>query len=79
MADPTKKETAEVLRLVESFISHTFPLRFGLVFAVNSDKKVTGYDDAGVAILCAFNYVIQGFDDREDANAKGLQFLIEVG
>ncbi|KAL7645301.1 UNVERIFIED_CONTAM: hypothetical protein RMT77_003687 [Armadillidium vulgare] len=78
VADPSKKDAAEIFKLIDAFLSNTSPIRFGIVFAVNSDKKVTGYDDAGVAILSAFNYVVQSFEDNENANHKGLQFLIDL-
>lgn len=48
-----------VLKLLESFVVHTAPIRVGLVFAVNSSTSVTGLDDAGVAMVCAYNYVAQ--------------------
>ena len=66
------------MKMIDAFMSHTSPLRFGLVMAVSPNKKVTGSDDAGVALLCAFNYVIQNNEEKEDANFLGLKFLINV-
>lgn len=47
------------MKLIESFIVHTVPLRVGLVFKVDPSSSLTGLDDAGVAMQCAFNYVSQ--------------------
>lgn len=38
---------------------HTAPIRVGLVLAVNSSTSLTGLEDVGVAMLCAYNYVVQ--------------------
>lgn len=59
VVDPVRKEARGVIRLAESFLIHNAPLRVGLVLAVDPDPKLTGRDDAGVAILDAFNYVAQ--------------------
>lgn len=42
-----------------------FPLspRIGLIFVVNDSEDVDGMQDAGVAILRAYNYVAQEVDD----------------
>ncbi|XP_071549472.1 UDP-glucose:glycoprotein glucosyltransferase 1 isoform X4 [Panulirus ornatus] len=78
VADPSKATTADLIRLVEGFITHTAPVRVGLVMAINSDESLRGYDDAGLAMLCAFNYVAENMAGREDANYRALQFLIDV-
>ncbi|KAH1001727.1 hypothetical protein HUJ04_005706 [Dendroctonus ponderosae] len=57
--DPTDTSLRPLLKIVESFVVHATPIRTGLVFRVNSSKSVSGLDDAGVAMLCAFNYVQQ--------------------
>lgn len=57
--DPTDTSVRPLLQIVESFVVHATPIRTGLVFKVNSSKAVSGLDDAGVAMLCAFNYVQQ--------------------
>lgn len=78
VADPSKSTTADLIRLVEGFITHTAPVRVGLVMAINSNESLRGYDDAGLAMLCAFNYVAENMAGREDANYRALQFLIDV-
>lgn len=60
--DPTDTKIRPLLKIVESFVVHATPIRTGLVFNVSSSKSVTGLDDAGVAMLCAFNYVQQSKD-----------------
>lgn len=73
IVDPTKPSTRGLLKFVDSFISHTAPLRVGLVLSVNSSLTLTGFDDAGVGLLCAFNYVSQ-----TKSPAAALNFLISV-
>ena len=57
MCNPSKKESINLLKMLESFYVHRAPTRIGIVFAVNDDPEVTGKKDAGVAMLEAFNYV----------------------
>lgn len=57
--NPIDSEIRGLLKLVESFVYHTAPIRVGFVFAVNSSSAITGLDDAGVAMLCAFNFISQ--------------------
>lgn len=78
VADPSKAGAAELIRMVESFITHTAPVRVGLVFSVDSDESLRGFDDPGLAMLCAFNFISENFAGREDANYKALQFLLDV-
>jgi UDP-glucose:glycoprotein glucosyltransferase len=77
VVDPLSAATSELFGQVNSFLSHNAPLRIGLVFSVSADKKVTGLQDAGVAVVCAFNYVVQSYDG-EEANMKGFNFLQDV-
>ncbi|CAG9863529.1 unnamed protein product [Phyllotreta striolata] len=60
--DPTDTSSAGVLKLVESFVIHTAPIRVGVVFSVTDRSDVDGVDDLGVAMQCAFNYVAQTKD-----------------
>ncbi|XP_015835986.1 UDP-glucose:glycoprotein glucosyltransferase isoform X2 [Tribolium castaneum] len=57
--DPTEPKSRDLVKLLESFVVHTAPLRVGIVFAVDASTKLTGLQDAGVAMQCAFNYVVQ--------------------
>lgn len=78
IADPTKSTTGDIIRLVEGFVTHNAPVRIGFVMEVSSDQMLRGLDDAGVAMICAFNYVAQGRGGEEDANYKALQFFIDL-
>lgn len=60
--DPTDTSTKDVLKLVESFVIHTAPIRVGIVFKVNDATALNGLKDAGVAMQCALNYVMQKKD-----------------
>ncbi|XP_065164353.1 UDP-glucose:glycoprotein glucosyltransferase isoform X2 [Atheta coriaria] len=71
--DPLNKETRTLLKLVESFVIHTAPLRVGLVLSASSSSSLTGLEDAGVAMVCAFNYVSQKKDP-----AAALNFITTV-
>eukprot|EP00090_Calanus_glacialis_P019622 TRINITY_DN3011_c0_g1_i1.p1 TRINITY_DN3011_c0_g1~~TRINITY_DN3011_c0_g1_i1.p1 ORF type:complete len:1524 (+),score=468.92 TRINITY_DN3011_c0_g1_i1:46-4617(+) len=57
MCDPAKAASKPVLKLVESFYVHRAPTRIGLVFSVDTDLDKIGDNDAGVAIMNAFNYI----------------------
>ena len=67
---------AGLFSTLASFLTHSMPVRIGLVFDVTDDKAVTGKEDAGVALVCAFNYVVQSFEG-EAANRKGFNFVKE--
>lgn len=73
VVDPLDIEARSLIKLAESFVVHNAPLRVGLVMAVNSDPKITGRDDPGVAMLNAFNYVAQ----RTHAT-DGLSFITDL-
>ncbi|CAH1102652.1 unnamed protein product [Psylliodes chrysocephalus] len=60
--DPADTSAAGVLKLVESFVIHTAPIRVGIVFNVTDNSDVNGLDDIGVAMQCVFNYVSQTKD-----------------
>ncbi|XP_064455820.1 UDP-glucose:glycoprotein glucosyltransferase 1-like isoform X2 [Ornithodoros turicata] len=73
IADPSKKQARDILKLAESFYVHRAPLRIGLVFAVNHNMSATGYDDAGVAMLNAFNFISQ-----DKVPYEGLSFITDI-
>ncbi|KAK9738964.1 Thioredoxin-like domain [Popillia japonica] len=73
VVNPADPEIRGILKLVESFVVHSAPLRVGIVLSVNSSSSVTGLDDVGVALLCGFNYVMQ----NKDA-VTALSFLHQV-
>ncbi|KAJ8920947.1 hypothetical protein NQ315_015740 [Exocentrus adspersus] len=60
--DPTDPSVKDVLKLVESFVVHTAPIRVGVVFKVNETNTLNGLEDAGIAMQCALNYVMQKKD-----------------
>ncbi|KAF3824566.1 hypothetical protein GH733_008851, partial [Mirounga leonina] len=63
IVDPAHETTAELINTAEMFLSNHIPLRIGLIFVVNDSEDVDGMQDAGVAILRAYNYVAQEVDD----------------
>uniref|UniRef100_A0A0A9Y4P1 UDP-glucose:glycoprotein glucosyltransferase n=2 Tax=Lygus hesperus TaxID=30085 RepID=A0A0A9Y4P1_LYGHE len=69
--DPSKQEVIPLIKLVQSFLIHNAPLRLGIVFAVDGTK--TGLEDSGVALLNAYNYVLEMSD-----SAEALNFLTDV-
>uniref|UniRef100_A0A8B9JIQ4 UDP-glucose ceramide glucosyltransferase-like 1 n=1 Tax=Astyanax mexicanus TaxID=7994 RepID=A0A8B9JIQ4_ASTMX len=73
--DPTHENTAELLSVAEMFYSNNIPLRIGLVFVVNDADDIDGMQDAGVAMLRAFNYIA---DEKWSINIFFLQMLSRV-
>ncbi|XP_029790655.1 UDP-glucose:glycoprotein glucosyltransferase 1 isoform X2 [Suricata suricatta] len=63
IVDPAHETTAELMNTAEMLLSNHIPLRIGLIFVVNDSEDVDGMQDAGVAILRAYNYVAQEVDD----------------
>uniref|UniRef100_A0A673B687 UDP-glucose ceramide glucosyltransferase-like 1 n=1 Tax=Sphaeramia orbicularis TaxID=375764 RepID=A0A673B687_9TELE len=57
--DPTQENSAELLSVAEMFYSNNIPLRFviGLVFVVSDEDDIDGMQDAGVAMVRAYNYI----------------------
>ncbi|XP_020643123.3 UDP-glucose:glycoprotein glucosyltransferase 1 isoform X1 [Pogona vitticeps] len=62
--DPSHENSAELLTVAEMFLSNYIPLRIGLVFVVDDSEDVDGLQDAGVALLRAYNYVAQEVDNN---------------
>lgn len=73
IVDPLDKDSRELLKIAEAFYVHSVPVRLGVVFVVNSDKDVCGFDDPAVALAYAFDYIRQ----EEDA-PKALTFITDV-
>lgn len=59
IVEPTDPNNHEILKLVESFVVHTAPIRVGLVLNVSDSHSLNGLQDPGVAMQCALNYVTQ--------------------
>ncbi|KAL6090606.1 hypothetical protein STEG23_009455, partial [Scotinomys teguina] len=62
IVDPVHETTAELISIAEMFLSNHIPLRIGFIFVVNDSEDVDGMQDAGVAVLRAYNYVVQEVD-----------------
>lgn len=58
---------------MESFYIHIAPLRLGIVFAITPNLSKTGLNDAGIAMLNAFNYVAEAKNPY-----SGLSFITDV-
>lgn len=58
VCDPASKSTWHLLKLTDSFLNHQSPLRVGIVFNV-SPKPIIGLNDASVAFLNAYNYIVE--------------------
>uniref|UniRef100_A0A8C5N033 UDP-glucose ceramide glucosyltransferase-like 1 n=1 Tax=Leptobrachium leishanense TaxID=445787 RepID=A0A8C5N033_9ANUR len=61
--DPEQESTSDLITVAEMFLSNHIPIRLGLVFVVNDSEEVDGFQDAGVALLRAFNYVADEMDN----------------
>ena len=59
--------------MAEAFIVHSAPIRVAVIFVVNDDMKVTGYDDPGVALSRAYDILRQ-----EESQEKALSFVTDV-
>ena len=78
MCDPSRKDSRALLKNLEAFYVHRAPTRIGIVFTVNDSPEVSGMDDAGVALLDAFNY-ISGNSQPYDALAFITDVFAKVG
>ncbi|KAM6973039.1 UDP-glucose:glycoprotein glucosyltransferase 1 [Aplochiton taeniatus] len=67
--DPTHESSAELLSVAEMFYSNNIPLRIGLVFVVSDSDDADGMQDAGVALVRAFNYVVDEVDSQSAFDA----------
>ncbi|XP_018331345.1 UDP-glucose:glycoprotein glucosyltransferase isoform X2 [Agrilus planipennis] len=73
LIDPTSTALKDLLTLVESLLYQSAPFRIGVVFSVTANPSITGLDDAGVAMVCAYNYVSQ-----EKSPLEAFTFLLSV-
>uniref|UniRef100_A0A1A8MQF2 UDP-glucose ceramide glucosyltransferase-like 1 n=1 Tax=Nothobranchius pienaari TaxID=704102 RepID=A0A1A8MQF2_9TELE len=64
MLDPTQENTVELLSVAEMFYDNNIPLRIGLVFVVSDEDDVDGMQDAGVALVRAYNYIRDEVDSH---------------
>ncbi|CAH2246338.1 UDP-glucose:glyco glucosyltransferase 1 isoform X2 [Pelobates cultripes] len=73
IVDPVHESTPELINVAEMFLSNHIPIRLGLVFVVNDSEEVDGLQDAGVALIRAFNYVADEID-----NYQAFQTVISI-
>ncbi|KAH7641055.1 UDP-glucose:glycoprotein glucosyltransferase 1 [Dermatophagoides farinae] len=71
--DPSRKESFDMLKMAESFYIHKAPVRIGLIFDVNDNQTITGYRNAGIACLEAYNYISQ-----QKTPYEALSFVTDV-
>ncbi|KAJ8270389.1 hypothetical protein GJAV_G00113890, partial [Gymnothorax javanicus] len=69
IVDPRHENTVELLSVAEMFFSNNIPLRIGVVFVVSNADDVDGMDDAGVALVRAFNYIAEDVDNQHAFDA----------
>uniref|UniRef100_A0A3P8PGB5 UDP-glucose ceramide glucosyltransferase-like 1 n=1 Tax=Astatotilapia calliptera TaxID=8154 RepID=A0A3P8PGB5_ASTCA len=62
--DPTQENTVELLSVAEMFYANNIPLRIGLVFVVSDEDDIDGMQDAGVALVRAYNYITEEVDSQ---------------
>lgn len=69
--NPALPDARGLIKLAESFVVHSAPLRLGLVFDTSSNKDK--FEDVYRSINCAFNYVTQ-----QNSLRSALNFLTEL-
>lgn len=69
--DPVQPDVRGILKLAESFVAHSAPLRLGLVFDTTSNKDK--HEAVYRSINCAFNYAMQQTSPR-----SALDFFTEL-
>ncbi|TNN36569.1 UDP-glucose:glycoprotein glucosyltransferase 1 [Liparis tanakae] len=72
--DPTQENAVELLSVAEMFYANNIPLRIGLVFVVSQEDDVDGMQDAGVALVRAYNYISDEVDSQSAFEAVILMF-----
>ncbi|XP_051564651.1 UDP-glucose:glycoprotein glucosyltransferase 2-like isoform X1 [Myxocyprinus asiaticus] len=78
--DPTQEESIELVKLAELFYKHKIPLRIGFVLVVNTDERVDGYLDAGVALYRLLNYISEEYDETQAFTSMvSIYNRVEVG
>ncbi|KAG8013261.1 UDP-glucose:glycoprotein glucosyltransferase 1, partial [Nibea albiflora] len=72
--DPTQENAAELLSVAEMFYANNIPLRIGLVFVVSDEEDIDGMQDAGVALVRAYNYISDEVDSQSAFEAVVAMF-----
>ncbi|KAH9487627.1 UDP-glucose:glycoprotein glucosyltransferase 1, partial [Bulinus truncatus] len=74
VVNPADAQSKNLLKMAEAFNVHKAPLRLGIVFATSTDLSVTGFDNAGVALVRAFDFI----NKDEETASKGLSFITDI-
>ncbi|KAK6962086.1 UDP-glucose:glycoprotein glucosyltransferase 1 [Biomphalaria glabrata] len=74
IVNPADSKSRNLLKMAEAFYVHKAPLRLGIVLTTSTDPSVTGFDNTGVALTRAFNFIAK---DQNSAS-KGLSFITDV-
>uniref|UniRef100_A0A8C5I386 UDP-glucose ceramide glucosyltransferase-like 1 n=1 Tax=Gouania willdenowi TaxID=441366 RepID=A0A8C5I386_GOUWI len=76
LLDPTQENSVELLSVAEMFYANNIPLRsvIGLVFIVSDDDDVDGMQDTGVALVRAYNYIMDEVDSQSAFEAVMAMF-----
>ncbi|KAM4625190.1 UDP-glucose:glycoprotein glucosyltransferase 1 [Polymixia lowei] len=72
--DPSHENSADLLNVAEMFYSNNIPLRIGLVFVVSDGDDIDGMEDAGVALVRAYNYICDEVDSQSAFEAVVAMF-----
>lgn len=74
VGDPSKQNVLDLLRgMMKLHQANHIPVRLGVIMAVNPDSSVSGLEDAGVAVLNAFNFVTE-----KSGPLSALSFVVNV-
>ncbi|KAA0189492.1 UDP-glucose:glycoprotein glucosyltransferase [Fasciolopsis buskii] len=63
VVDPASEDSRQMIRLVESFLIHQTPIRFGVLWAVDS----TGISSASLALVRTFTYIASTVSSARDS------------
>uniref|UniRef100_H2ZD88 UDP-glucose glycoprotein glucosyltransferase 2 n=1 Tax=Ciona savignyi TaxID=51511 RepID=H2ZD88_CIOSA len=75
VVDPTHADIKYLVDAAEIFWANDVPVRIGFSFLVDDSEEVDGENDAGVALVRAYNYAK---DEFVDDNEKSFNFLTGV-
>ncbi|KAJ8030685.1 UDP-glucose:glycoprotein glucosyltransferase 1 [Holothuria leucospilota] len=71
--NPTSPDSLLFFEQAVSFLEMDFPVRLGFVFVVSDEDEIDGSEDAGVAIMRLFNFLLM-----EEGNKEALEFMVQV-
>ncbi|XP_022095271.1 UDP-glucose:glycoprotein glucosyltransferase 1-like isoform X2 [Acanthaster planci] len=73
MLDPTQPESLQFLQQAEMFVLNEIPVTVGVVFVVSKEDEVNWREDAGVAMMRAFNFAM-----IDGGSPQALDLLIKI-